>query len=426
MTASAPESSETPRRLEQVREAAAAAGIALPPASLWPRGGETAVAASDFLADTFSAHPSLLSELLESGDLQRPYADTEEMTRLVDLAVQGAGNKGDLGVALRRARRREMTRIAWRDLGGAAALDETLRDLSAFADAAISRALACLDTWQRERRGVPVDADGRELSLVVYGLGKLGAQELNFSSDVDLIFAYPADGETTGARRSISAHEYFLELGRTLIEVLQRRSEEGYVFRVDMRLRPFGRAGPLALSFGAMEDYYQRHGRDWERYALVRMRPVAGDIVAGEALVRRLQPFVYRRYLDFGTLESLRDMKSMIAEEVARRELDAHVKLGPGGIREIEFTVQAFQLVRGGRIPALRDRRLARVLDQLERRVLLPPYAVAQLKRAYEFLRRVENAGVPGPSDSPAAGGRGATGAARPQHGLCRLGGVRA
>ena len=162
--------------------------------------------------------------------------------RVVD-ALEGAADKNDLGGRLRRVRQREMIRIAWRDLGGAAALDETLRDLSVFADAAISEALRHLDGFQRTRRGTPLDESGNAVSLVVYALGKLGAEELNFSSDVDLILAYPREGETSGARRSVSNHEYFVELGRSLVETLQRRTEDGYVFRVDLRLRPFGRDG---------------------------------------------------------------------------------------------------------------------------------------------------------------------------------------
>ena len=381
---------ERDSHLEKILEAAAAAGVSLPAATRWPAGGTLPVEASEFLSDAFRARPALLAELLASGDLDRPYDDGEMHARVL-AALDGVTDRASLSSALRRMRAREMARIAWRDLGGAADPGETLGDLSAFADAAIDRSLAHLDELQRARRGVPVDRDGNPQSLVVFALGKLGARELNFSSDVDLIFAYPRDGETEGARRSVSNHEYFLELGRALIEVLQRRTADGYVFRVDMRLRPFGRDGPLALNFSAMEDYYQHHGRDWERYALIRMRPVAGDIHAGERLLRALEPFVYRRYLDFGSLESLRDMKAMISEEVARRDLDSHVKLGPGGIREIEFTVQAFQLVRGGRTPALRDRRVTRVLDQLAERELLPEYAVENLKAAYVFLRRVEN-----------------------------------
>lgn len=377
--------------IARVLDGAAKAGVDLPAPQDWPIRGERVVSISAFLADSFAANPRLLAELLASGELERDYADEQTMHERVRTALAGVAGKDELARRLRVLRRREMTRIAWRDLGGAASLDETLRDLSAFADAAIGQALTHLDAMQRVRRGTPVDEHGREQSLIVYALGKLGAGELNFSSDVDLIFAYPHDGEIAGSSRTLSNHEYFLELGRALIEVLQRRTAEGFVFRVDMRLRPFGRAGPLAMSFASMEDYYQRHGRDWERYALIRMRPVGGDLAAGEALLARLGPFVYRRYLDFGTLESLREMKAMIAAEVVRKELAGHVKLGPGGIREIEFTVQAFQLVRGGRTPSLRDRRIAHVLDELARRELLPDYAVRQLKNAYVFLRRLEN-----------------------------------
>ncbi len=382
---------ESATLMQRLLDAASAAGVDLPPPGRWPAGGADAVACSRFLADTFARHPRLLAEMLDSGELARADGGPGEMRARVLAALEGAADRADLGARLRRVRRREMTRIAWRDLGGAATLEETLADLSDFADAAIAGALEHLDAMLRARRGTPRDEHGGAQKLVVFALGKLGARELNFSSDVDLIFAYPRDGETDGARRSISNHEYFLELGRALIEVLQRRTEEGFVFRVDMRLRPFGSAGPLALGFGALEDYYQHHGRDWERYALIRMRPVAGDIEAGERLCEHLQPFVFRRYIDFGALESLRDMKAMIAEEVARRDLGDHVKLGPGGIRELEFTVQAFQLVRGGRTPALRDRRVTRVLEELGARGLLPAYAVPQLQDAYRFLRRVEN-----------------------------------
>ncbi|MFT5393546.1 MAG: glutamate-ammonia-ligase adenylyltransferase, partial [Gammaproteobacteria bacterium] len=197
--------------------------------------------------------------------------------------------------------------------------------------------------------------------------------------------------ETTGQRARISNHEYFVELARTLIDVLQRPTADGFVFRVDMRLRPFGSSGALAMSFDAMQEYYQNHGRDWERYALIRMRPIGGDLQSGNELIEQLHPFIYRRYLDFGTLESLREMKAMIAAEVSRRDIADHIKLGPGGIREIEFTVQAFQLVRAGRAPEYRDRRLTRVLDRLAKRKLLPDYAAAQLQAAYVYLRRVEN-----------------------------------
>ncbi|NIN39337.1 MAG: bifunctional glutamine synthetase adenylyltransferase/deadenyltransferase, partial [Gammaproteobacteria bacterium] len=239
---------------------------------------------------------------------------------------------------LRRLRRQEWVRIAWRDIGGLADLDESVGDASAFAEAAIQIALERLHQRQCADVGTPESNAGEPQAMAVFALGKLGAGELNFSSDIDLIFAFPEAGETRGKRRALSNDEYFQRLARQLIKVLGERTAEGFVFRVDMRLRPFGTSGPLVMSFNALEDYYQVHGRDWERYALIRARRVAGDIQSAEALLERLRPFVYRRYLDFGSLESMRDMKRMITKEVARKGLAGDLKLGPGGIREIEFT----------------------------------------------------------------------------------------
>ena len=379
------------QRLERVLDAASAAGIPVGDMQDWPHNAQFAISASGFLTDAFAANPALLAELLDSAELKVGDENAQAVRERVRNALSGAKDKDELASRLRNIRRREMTRIAWRDLGGAADLDQTLRDLSAFADAAIDEALRLLDVFQRARRGSPVDKNGIEQHLVVFALGKLGAEELNFSSDVDLIFAYPENGKTTGQRVSISNHEYFVELGQTLISVLQRTTADGFVFRVDMRLRPFGGSGPLAMSFDAMLEYYLVHGRDWERYALIRMRPVAGDLANGNYLIEQLHSFVYRRYLDFGSLESLREMNAMIAAEVSRRDMDDHIKLGPGGIREIEFTVQAFQLVRAGRTPELRERRLTLVLDRLVQRELLPRFAASQLQKAYVFLRRLEN-----------------------------------
>ena len=377
--------------IANVLEAAQQAGVDLPHPDSWPGEAQRVFTASGFLSQTFRAQPALLADLLRDNVLTTAYTDATQLTQWVRNATLNAANREQLMQLLRQTRTAQMARIAWRDLAGLATLEETLRDLSAFADAAIDSALEQLDKWQRERRGVPTSTTGDPQRLVVFALGKLGAEELNFSSDVDLIFAFPQHGETQGVRRSISNNEYFLQLGRSLIEVLQKRTGDGYVFRVDMRLRPFGRAGALAMNFATMEDYYQRHGRDWERYALIRMRPIAGDIEAGNELLRTLEPFVYKRYMDFGTLESLREMKAMIAEEVATRGLDDHVKLGPGGIREVEFTTQAFQLVRGGRMRALRSRKILTVLAELSARSLLPQYAVRGLVDAYRFLRRSEN-----------------------------------
>jgi glutamate-ammonia-ligase adenylyltransferase len=379
------------QHLQRITDAASAAGIELADVQYWPHDAQFVMNASSFIADSFAANPALLEELLRSPELRDGDADEHAVRTRVVTALDGVQNKDELTLRIRRIRRREMVRIAWRDLGGGADLTQTLRDLSAFADAAIHEALKHLDKFQRARRGIAVDEDGVEQQLVVFALGKLGAEELNFSSDVDLIFAYPSNGETTGHRVSISNHEYFLELSRALIDVLQRPTADGFVFRVDMRLRPFGGGGPLTMSFDALLEYYQNHGRDWERYALIRMRPIAGDVQRGNELTEQLHPFIYRRYLDFGSLESLREMKAMIAAEVTRRDMGDHIKLGPGGIREIEFTVQAFQLVRAGRAPEFRERHLSLVLERLANRKLLPDYAASQLRAAYVYLRRVEN-----------------------------------
>lgn len=348
-------------------------------------------ACSDFVAKACIQYPELLADLINAGDLGRAYEPNDyESIRAQRLA--GVTGEAALMQALRRVRLREMVRIAWRDLAGRADLDETLRETSALADACIQGALTCLDEWQRAEWGVPTGSvSGKPQGLVVLGMGKLGACELNFSSDVDLIFAYPEGGHTVGAARERTNEQYFLRLGQRLIRALDEHTPAGYVFRVDMRLRPYGETGPLAMSHAAIETYYQSQGREWERYAMIKARVVAGDQGAGEELLGLLRPFVYRRYLDFGVFESLREMKQMIAREVQLKGMAANVKLGAGGIREIEFVAQAFQLIRGGREPALRTRSLQAVLRLLAEQDLLPGYAAAELRSAYRFLRRVEN-----------------------------------
>ena len=346
-------------------------------------------AGSNFVALSCSRDPALLQALLDSGDLATRYPSDRYSQRL-SKQLEGIENETQLEVALRRFRRREMVRIAWRDLAGLAPLEETLAELSELAEVLLEQALQHLYTWQCQRFGIPCDASGQAQQLVVLGMGKLGGRELNFSSDIDLIFAFPGNGETDG-RRSITNEEFFRRLGQRLIKVLNQSTAEGLVFRVDMRLRPFGDAGPLVMPFNAIEDYYQNHGRDWERYAMIKARVVAGDREAGGELLARLRPFVYRRYLDYGAFESLRTMKALVAKEVERKGLRRNIKLGPGGIREIEFIGQAFQLIYGGREPALRERSILRVLDYLAESGRLPDPAVTGLKEAYEFLRRIEN-----------------------------------
>jgi len=348
------------------------------------------LALSDFVAQALLREPALLSDLYTAGDLHRKYSEGQYRDALQG-RLEGCLNEAQLGELLRRYRRREMVRIAWRDLAGHADLVETTADLSHLADACIDSALELLYRWHCEQWGTPCDAEGEPQQLVVIGMGKLGAYELNFSSDVDLIFCYPEDGETRDGRRSLSNQEFFIKLGQALIRTLDSNTAYGFVFRVDMRLRPFGESSALAVSFDAMEDYYQVHGREWERYAMIKARVVAGDKRAGAELMARLKPFVYRKYVDFGAFESLREMKAMIAREVQRKGMADNVKLGAGGIREVEFIGQAFQLIRGGREPTLQVRRILSVLEALRGFDLLPDFVVDELVAAYVFLRNTEH-----------------------------------
>jgi glutamate-ammonia-ligase adenylyltransferase len=357
---------------------------------LEPMEIERVFACSDFVARNCIRAPELLGDLVASGDLFASYDDTTPATR-VGAALAATSGESDLLPALRRLRKREMIRIAWRDIAGRAALDETLRDLSALADACIDGALTYLERHATPVWGTPTASGGAPQRLVVIAMGKLGAHELNFSSDVDLIFAYPENGATRGGARELANSEYFVRLGQQLVNALNQTTADGFVFRVDLRLRPFGEAGALALDFDAIEQYYQEHGREWERYALIKARICAGDRAAGEQLLRSLRPFVYRRYLDFNAFDSLREMKQLIALEGRRKNYDRNVKLGSGGIREIEFIGQAFQLIRGGRKPELRERRIQRVLELLRIAQHLPDFVVNELQAAYVFLRNSEH-----------------------------------
>ncbi|MGL5073213.1 MAG: bifunctional [glutamate--ammonia ligase]-adenylyl-L-tyrosine phosphorylase/[glutamate--ammonia-ligase] adenylyltransferase, partial [Aeromonas salmonicida] len=239
--------------------------------------------------------------------------------------------------------------------------------------------------------GTPMDGDGNPQPLLILGMGKLGGGELNFSSDIDLIFTFPENGYTVGGRRELANQPFFIKLGQRLINALHQPTQDGQVFRVDMRLRPFGDAGPLAISFAAMEDYYQHHGRNWERYAMVKARVLGPQCEHAVELAEMLRPFVFRRYIDFGVIDGLRQMKAMIAAEVRRKGLEGNIKLGAGGIREVEFIAQALQLIRGGREPALRVRHLPEALAAIAQCGALEAEHCDRLLVAYRFLRRVEN-----------------------------------
>jgi len=347
------------------------------------------LAASDFIAESLGRDAGLANWLIEEGAWDRALG-AGEMGRRLALALADQPDLAGFMAALRRQRLREMVRIAWRDLAGWAAVPETLAETSAFADVAIEAAVEYASRDLARTWGEPRSVDGEPQPLVVIGMGKLGGGELNFSSDIDLIFVFPEKGETAGTR-SIDNEDFFTRLGRLVIRVLGERTAEGIVFRVDMRLRPFGDSGPLTASAVFLDNYLQTHGRDWERYAWIKARALTGREAWKAIYAESVRPFVYRRYLDFGVFESLREMKALIEKEVARRDLAEHVKLGPGGIREIEFIVQAFQLIRGGQDRRIQTQSLLTVLPQLAGGKLLPVRVAQELEAAYLFLRRIEN-----------------------------------
>lgn len=349
-----------------------------------------AFACSDMLAKACIATPGMLTELVASGDMLVDYTPLELMRRLAAQTAE-LSNEQDLMQVLRAFRRREYVRIAIRDLAGMSDLFITMRELSWLAEACVECALGVLSRLHKKQFGTPKNKKGQEQKLLVIGMGKLGAHELNFSSDIDLIYAYGEEGSTRGGRLKFDNSEYFTRLGQRLMFVLDHNTADGFVFRVDLRLRPFGDSGPLAMSLEMLEDYYQTHGREWERYAMVKARVLAGDRALGSEVMRMLRPFVYRRYLDYGSFESLREMKQLIVRQVASKGMKDNIKLGAGGIREIEFIGQAFQLIRGGRDKALQARPICAVLDLLAAKELLPAYVVNELKTAYVFLRDCEH-----------------------------------
>ncbi|RZA30931.1 MAG: bifunctional [glutamate--ammonia ligase]-adenylyl-L-tyrosine phosphorylase/[glutamate--ammonia-ligase] adenylyltransferase, partial [Lysobacteraceae bacterium] len=354
---------------------------------------DSPAAASRFLQRWLGAdpaRPALLDELCELS-----LAD-------VDLGALLA-RELDAGLPLPRAMRRLRNLLVCglirRDLEGLADLAEVVAAMTRFADFAIQTHASALTTELVAAHGMPTgEESGRPQGLMVLSMGKGGGGELNVSSDIDLIFVYPEDGETAAGpgQRQLSNHEFFVRLGRRLNAALSEVIEDGFTFRVDMALRPNGNSGPLAASLNMVEEYLIVQGREWERYAWVKARAVTGDpedIAALDAIVR---PFVFRRYLDFGVIDAIRNMHAQIRAEVKRQERlhperSHNVKLGRGGIREIEFLAQVFQLIRGGRDPALRERSTRTTLRLLAERELLPADTVVRLLEAYTFLRNLEH-----------------------------------
>jgi len=349
---------------------------------------------SDFVAELFCASPGMLFDLVDSGDLRRNYSKQDYIDKLVARLAE-VGNEDELMRELRLFRQRELARIIWRDLARTASLADTTAHVSWLADVCIDQALSWLHQQACEKWGTPstlINDAWVPQQMVVIGMGKLGAKELNVSSDIDLMFTYQGKGCTQGGKRELDNQEFFVRLGQRLIHVLDSRTADGFVFRVDMRLRPYGQSGALALNFDAMCQYYQMQGRDWERYAMIKARIVAGDKQAGIQLREELRPFVYRKYLDYSAIEALRSMKELIRREEKQRGLQNDVKLGSGGIREIEFIAQVFQLIRGGKDKRLQQRGLRGVFDALVDMEIMPAADVQGLMQAYEFLRNTEHA----------------------------------
>lgn len=393
--------------LEQADNVASMTGKALPSAAwrkLSPSRLEALVrvlAVSRFALDTLTRYPQWLELLDGQGELdQAPSRDTQ--AAWLDQALADVDDDAGLQRELRRFRRARMLGIVWRDInrtdkaeasGSDSGMWATAAAVSELAELCLDAALGWIERSVAPRWGAPAPrSDGTPQRLVVLGMGKLGAGELNLSSDIDLIFAYPEKGNTTGGRTALEHQEYFTKVGQRLIAALDAMTADGFAFRVDMRLRPLGDGGPLVGSFQALAGYYQDQGREWERYAMLKARPVAGDLEAGHELLTTLKPFVYRRYLDFGAIESLRELKEMINREVKRKGMQGNIKLGPGGIREVEFIVQAFQLIRGGRDTELQVTSLRQALVRLPELELLPQSVVDELLPDYAFLRDLEHA----------------------------------
>ncbi|GAB2874322.1 bifunctional [glutamate--ammonia ligase]-adenylyl-L-tyrosine phosphorylase/[glutamate--ammonia-ligase] adenylyltransferase [Microbulbifer echini] len=332
---------------------------------------------SEFFYRQCRRQPQLLIDLLKSDDLGLPLAsfDSDE----------------SLDFSLRQLRNRTIAEVIYRDFADQWDIPKACLRLSDLAELAINTALQWHHDQLAQRYGEPRDRLGRAQSMVVLGMGKLGARELNLSSDIDLIFAYPEPGHTDN-EPCVENQKFFQRLGQRLIKSLDAVNADGFVFRVDMRLRPYGDSGPLVSHFAALEDYYQTQGREWERYAMVKARPVAGKSEVAAELMELLRPFTYRRYIDFSAIDALREMKALIQRQVRARGLTDNIKLGRGGIREVEFIAQAFQLIRGGREPALRERNLLKLLPLLESDGHVEPGVADELANCYLLLRRVEHA----------------------------------
>lgn len=340
-----------------------------------------ATACSPFLTRLLKKDALLMQDLIANMHRVYQLSDMQQF-----LSAQDIVDETSLKRALRQLRTHVMARIITRDLNGLADLHEVMQITTQLAECVINTAIGYLHAWQAEIYGQPVDAEGHAQSLIVIGMGKLGGGELNVSSDIDLIFAYESEGETL-AEKPMSNQDFFTRLAKKLIAAIDEITEDGFVFRVDMRLRPFGSEGALVSNLYALEYYYQNNGREWERYAWIKGREVTG----GNQVSSLLKPFVFRKYLDFGAFASMRDLKVQIQRDVHSKGMHDNIKLGRGGIREIEFLAQVFQLIRGGQDASLQIKPTLKVLALLKNKGFLAEKVVDELTVAYYFLRNLEH-----------------------------------
>ncbi|WP_372761028.1 bifunctional [glutamate--ammonia ligase]-adenylyl-L-tyrosine phosphorylase/[glutamate--ammonia-ligase] adenylyltransferase [Pseudoalteromonas sp.] len=342
-------------------------------------------ALSDFAWRCLSSYPQLKEWLLSDCEIHnRAIHDPFEQAELSTIS------EADCHKMLRQYRDKYWLKVAFLDLCCDNPIENSMQYISLLADKLIESANQWAYAQVAITNGMPLDKHNQPLPLMVLGMGKLGGRELNYSSDIDLIFAYPRNVKSQGGRRSLEASVFYTKVAQKLITALNQITVDGQVFRVDMRLRPFGESGPLVMSFNAIEDYYQEQGRDWERYAMLKGRLIGAPNAYVDEFNQLLKPFVYRRYIDFSVIESLRKMKLMIAQEVRRKRLTNNIKLGAGGIREVEFIVQALQMVRGGREANLQTQSLLIALKQLTANQVIDELEASDLKKNYLYLRKVE------------------------------------
>jgi [glutamine synthetase] adenylyltransferase / [glutamine synthetase]-adenylyl-L-tyrosine phosphorylase len=352
------------------------------------------IGSSSYLSDVLIRQGKNWPELFLRQIMIPQKSVAEHLAELIP-QIKESKSLDDFCAALRRHKQREYVRIGARDLLPSVSMEETVRELTALAEASLEAAYRfCRAEVEKDFGTLLLPGRQEPNRFVILGMGKLGGRELNFSSDIDVIFLYEEDeGESSGGRKGETAsREFFTNIGKKIIHAMGRVTEDGFVFRIDLRLRPMGASGPLVQSVGSAMLYYESWGQCWERAALIKARPVAGDRKLGAQFLKEIEPFIYRRYLDYTTVDELRHMKMRIENELLTADgKERNIKLGYGGIREVEFFTQAMQLVNGGYEPRIREPNTLRALAQLAQHKFIPARDREKLSDAYRFLRQVEH-----------------------------------